>query len=145
MNLARIAKSLFLETKLAAYRIPPDEVIATRSGYYSNAGLDMAQYDETRSAAVTIYTEDGMNVKGYAVANIYGAQAPGAGIENEENKDFGPIDRVNVGAIERWAENWLEFYKVKAKIGWSGFTNSNRRSSLKKLIMLKLEKVTQPL
>jgi len=140
MNLIKMADRLTAKYLHLPGSIKEDEVIALKKGYYTNSGLDMGQYEETRSCTCYVYL-DGDEIKGYADWYIDSGKTSNKG---EDKKTFGRIDvRLPSGVrkIEEWALAMLRQVKVedKSKKDWEG-TQDNRRRALSKFLEAAYEK-----
>ena len=112
-----------------------EEVIASRSAYYSNSGLDMGQYDETKSASVQVVLEASGEVSAYANYLRYGGM--GADVKENDERNFGSVQVRDLGKIDAWANAWFDRFDMSkdAKKGWTkGDSGRGRRVSLAKAI-----------
>jgi hypothetical protein len=97
------------------HNVKPGSVFAFKSGRYTNAGLDMGQYEETRTLSVAITYEDG-NVYGWYDLRRMGEQNR----EEAKGKGFGPLESVSEGMISTWVSGLFHGARIDEPNGWAG-------------------------
>ena len=139
MNLIKIADSLVAKYFGQPKFIKEEQLIGVKSGYYDNSNLDMAQYEENRSAYCYVYL-DGEEIKGYGQWSITAAMKQN-NVDADEHKTFGKITSGKLVSIaheiDEWAAGILNKVRVlkDSKKDWegTGVVDKRRRSMLKLL------------
>lgn len=116
-RITRLAESL-VKTAAAVdlpHNVKPGSVFAYKSGRYTNSGLDMGSYEETRTLSVAITYEDG-NVYGWYDLHRMGQQNR----EEAKGKSFGALEGVSESMISSWVSGLFRSAGIDEPNGWAG-------------------------
>jgi hypothetical protein len=135
MNLIKMADRITAKYLNLPGSIKEEQVIAIKSGYYTNSALDMGQAEETRSVTCIVFL-DGNTISGHARWYL---DKDGKSTSGEDKVSFIDIAKgVTYGLankIENWALDWLRKMAVEreSKRGWEN-AKDNRRKALGNLL-----------
>lgn len=107
----------------------PDSVFASKSGYYTNSGLDMGQYEETRDLDVALTNEEG-EIFGWFEFSSRGA----GGSPDTGGKNFGATETANVYAMQVWASDLFRRFNIDEPNGWAGPSGGHGNFKLADLV-----------
>lgn len=113
----------------------PGTVVAFKKGYYTNSGLDMGQYEETRYLNVAICLEDGSLVGWYDYRSRK-ALKPSGPDESVSGKIFGPLGGVSPHTIEGWTSNLFRNSMIDEPRAWAGPSMGRGTFRLEQLLEL---------
>ena len=111
----------------------PGTVIAFKGGHYTNAGLDMGQYEEDRWLHVAICVEDGQVVGWYEYRGQK-AMNPSQPDQDVSGKMFGPLERVRSYEIESWTSKLFGGHGIDEPRDWAGPSMGRGKFRLEQLL-----------
>lgn len=104
----------------------PNAVFATKNGSYSNAGLDMGQYDETRSLKVAISWEDD-KIYGWYEFSRYGVGPDKTVLDGQ---GFGFPIRLTFRDVDQWASGLFRSFNIDEPRRWRSTNGSISSASI---------------